>query len=506
MKKILLIFFLIILMPMTIKAQTNDSRLQQQYIGNIYSVFKMSNGEYYLYLQDLFIMNGKTAYCIEPNVHITTSIYTSTSNFDELNLPGEIKDKIKLIAYYGYDYFNKSDIKYFLAAQELIWETVLNGKGEVYWTSIDQVHGPQIDIEKEKTIILDKVSKNDVYPSFNNASYDFKKGDKIIIEDNNLVLDNFIIDNNNDAYIKDNKLYIEESKEINLIRKSYTDEVFMFYYAGSSQKFLTSGYLDEMKANVKINIHSGKINISKIGENMYINNGFNYEKISLEGVKFHLIAATPIIINNETIYEKGDVIGVYQTDKNGHLTIDNLYFGEYILKEVASSMGNIVEDNNYTISLIYNINNLSSSEQSVKVVNRLPKATLELLKVDSQNNSPIADVKFGLFTNDNDFIMELITDKEGKINLENIPLGKYYIVETETIEGYELNSERIYFEIKEDKETIYLNIKNEPVIEVPNTSLNKNYSYVIILITSLLMGIILVIYDKKNRNNTNFIK
>lgn len=137
---------------MTIHAELKDSRLEQIYIGNIYSVFKMSNGEYYLYLQDLFIMNGKTAYCIEPNVHITTSIYNSTSNFDELNLSKEIKEKIKLIAYYGYDYFNKSDIKYFLAAQELIWEVVLDGKGEVYWTSIDQVHGPRIDVETERML------------------------------------------------------------------------------------------------------------------------------------------------------------------------------------------------------------------------------------------------------------------------------------------------------------------------------------------------------------------
>ena len=121
MKKIIFIIIMLLIMPISIKGEINDSKLKQEYIGDIYAVFEMSNGEYYLYLQDLFIMNDKTAYCIEPNVHITTSVYTSTSNFDKLNLPNEVKERIKLIAYYGYDYFNKSDIKYFLAAQELIW-------------------------------------------------------------------------------------------------------------------------------------------------------------------------------------------------------------------------------------------------------------------------------------------------------------------------------------------------------------------------------------------------
>ena len=96
---------MLLIMPISIKGEINDSKLEREYIGDIYAIFEMSNGEYYLYLQDLFIMNGKTAYCIEPNVHITTSIYNSTSNFDELNLPNEIKEKIKLFAYYGYDYY-----------------------------------------------------------------------------------------------------------------------------------------------------------------------------------------------------------------------------------------------------------------------------------------------------------------------------------------------------------------------------------------------------------------
>lgn len=504
MKKIIFIIIMLLIMPISIKGEINDSKLKQEYIGDIYAVFEMSNGEYYLYLQDLFIMNGKTAYCIEPNVHITTSIYSSTSNFDKLNLPNEVKEKIKLIAYYGYDYFNKSDIKYFLAAQELIWETVLDGKGEVYWTSIDQVHGPRIDVEQEKNNILDKVNKNNLLPSFNNNIFDFIKGQDIIIEDKNLVLNDYEIINTNKSYVSDNKLYILDNvNSINLKRKSYTDEVFMFYYSGSSQKFLTSGYLENKMANVNINIHSGEIEINKIGETFKIDNGILYENIPLSNVVFELIVDESIIVQGKTIYNKGDVIGVYKTNEEGKITIKDLYFGKYILKEVSSSMGNIATDTEYKFELIYDKDNPSLAISNLNIENELPKGSLELIKIDKTNGNKLPNTKFQLYTENDEFILETVTNEEGKILIENLPLGKYYLVEVETVEGYILDSNKICFEIKENKEVINLTVENEPVIEVPNTLLNKDYTKSFSILGIFCVGVSLIIYDKKNRISFN---
>lgn len=504
MKKIIFIIIMLLIMPISIKGEINDSKLKQEYIGDIYAVFEMSNGEYYLYLQDLFIMNGKTAYCIEPNVHITTSIYSSTSNFDELNLPNEVKERIKLIAYYGYDYFNKSDIKYFLAAQELIWETVLNGKGEVYWTSIDQVHGPRIDVEQEKNNILDKVNKNNLLPSFNNNTFDFIKGQDIIIEDKNLVLNDYEIIDTNKSYVSDNKLYILDNvNSINLKRKSYTDEVFMFYYAGSSQKFLTSGYIENKIANVNINIHSGEIEINKIGETFKFNNSILYENIPLSNVVFELIVDEPIIVQGKTIYNKGDVIGVYETNEEGKITIKDLYFGKYILKELSSSMGNIATDKEYKFELIYDKDNPSLAISNLNIENELPKGSLELIKIDKINGNKLPNTKFQLYTENDEFVLETVTNEEGKILIEKLPLGKYYFVEVETVEGYILDSNKIFFEIKENKEVINLTVENEPVIEVPNTLLNKNYTKSFSILGIFCAGVSLIIYDKKNRISFN---
>ena len=504
MKKMIFIIITLLIMPISIKGEINDSKLKQEYIGDIYAVFEMSNGEYYLYLQDLFIMNGKTAYCIEPNVHITTSIYNSTSNFDELSLSNDIKEKIKLIAYYGYDYFNKSDIKYFLAAQELIWEAVLGGKGEVYWTSIDQVHGPRINVDQEKEKILDKINKNNLLPSFNNNTLNFIKGQDIIIEDKNLVLNDYEIINTDKSYISNNKLYIlDNTNFINLKRKSYTNEVFMFYYAGSSQKFLTSGYLETKNANVTVNIHSGEIEINKIGETYKLDDGIFYENIPLSNVIFELVADEPIIVQDRTIYNKGEVIDTYKTNKEGKITIKDLYFGKYILKEVSSSMGNIIVDTEYKVELIYDENNPSLAISHLNIENELPKGSLELIKIDKTNGNKLPNIKFQLYTENAEFILEIVTNEEGEFSLEKLPLGKYYIIEVETIDGYNLDSNKIFFEIKENKEVVNLIVENEPIIEVPNTLLNKNYTKSLNILVVFCIGVSLIVYDKKNRISFN---
>ena len=83
--------------------------------------------------------------------------------------------------------------------------------------------------------------------------------------------------------------------------------------------------------------------------------------------------------------------------------------------------------------------------------------------------------------------------------------GKYYLVETLSPIGYELNTETVEFTVKEDG-TVDGNIimynKPETIVEVPSTSSFKT-------ITSSLMGIIIiglgsmVIYRNYKKNEEN---
>ena len=89
---------------------------------------------------------------------------------------------------------------------------------------------------------------------------------------------------------------------------------------------------------------------------------------------------------------------------------------------------------------------------------------ISILKTDQETGEILENVKFDLLDSEEEKLLEdLTTDKDGKIVIENIMPGKYYIKETECLEGYEKNTEIYEVEIKygEEKE---LNITNKKII------------------------------------------
>ena len=86
------------------------------------------------------------------------------------------------------------------------------------------------------------------------------------------------------------------------------------------------------------------------------------------------------------------------------------------------------------------------------------------------------------------------------IVIEELEYGKYYILEKEAPEGYQLNPEKMYFEITEDGQVIKSVMKDEKIVEVPNTGLSEiNYDKVTPIIV-IVLGAGLIIYaTKKNK-------
>ena len=65
------------------------------------------------------------------------------------------------------------------------------------------------------------------------------------------------------------------------------------------------------------------------------------------------------------------------------------------------------------------------------------------------------------------------TNNEGKIYIEDLKLGKYYLEETKTSLGYQILEERIEFDITSDKKNVTITVTNEPIkVFVPDTNIS----------------------------------
>ena len=89
--------------------------------------------------------------------------------------------------------------------------------------------------------------------------------------------------------------------------------------------------------------------------------------------------------------------------------------------------------------------------------------------------------------------------EEGIITIEKIKYGKYYILEKEAPEGYELNTEKMWFEIREDGEIIKSVMKDHKIIRVPITDATDYKELIFSGVTLIIAGVGLIVLSKKKK-------
>lgn len=240
----------------------------------------------------------------------------------------------------------------------------------------------------------------------------------------------------------------------------------------------------------------GKIIINKIGEKL--NDDYTYDKIHLKDVKYGVYANDDILVGDSIKYKKNDLVGNIITDSNGQGILDNLEIGKYYIKELSSSNDNIIDKNIYEFEIKYKDKYTKTILKEFSFNNYLPKGNLEFIKLDSNTNKPIKDTLIEVYYND-DLFYKGYTDELGKIILNDIPLGTYYLKEVESSNGYINNNEVINFKIDKDKQYIKLSMTNDMIIEVPNTFL-FDYKFIeLIGLIIIFLSIGGIIYDKTQK-------
>ena len=210
----------------------------------------------------------------------------------------------------------------------------------------------------------------------------------------------------------------------------------------------------------------GSIIIKKIGEIAKVENyNIIFNESNLENVKF------------EIYDESKKLVTSIVTNNNGIAAINNLKLGKYYIKEVEINNNYILDKNLYEIDLTYIDQYTPVVEKTITIKNYLKKGILEFTKKDLANGIVLPNVGFDIFNEYNELIFKGLTNKNGKIIINNLPIGKYYILETIPATGYVLNQEKVYFEIKNDSEIIKLELSNELIknkIKLIKTDENNN--------------------------------
>ena len=245
----------------------------------------------------------------------------------------------------------------------------------------------------------------------------------------------------------------------------------------------------------------GQVEINKTGEELVIeNDSYHYNKIKLEGAEFELRANEDIIVGGKTYYKKGDLVAILVTDENGYANIDNLPLGKYTLKEIKSANNNVLDSNTYEFELKYKDQYTEVVYKTFNLHNEYPTGELEFTKTDLVTGEPLPNTKIEIHLEDGTKIFEGYTDKNGKIVIKDLPVGRFYLIETEAPEGYILNPEKMWFEIKVDGEIVKADMTNEQIVEVPNTSISDSKVLEIAGIVLILAGLGYIAYDKFKKN------
>ena len=157
----------------------------------------------------------------------------------------------------------------------------------------------------------------------------------------------------------------------------------------------------------------------------------------------------------------GTVIGTYKTSANGSFTVTGLKEGTYIVEELASDSGHVIDT---APQAAY----ISGKQQDVVQLyfGNSPKGNLLVKKINSVTHKPLSDVEFFVTTADGSVVGDAngkyVTDSAGTFTITDIVPGTTLVVkETRARDGYLLDDAPQAATVKAGQ-TVTLEFRNQP--------------------------------------------
>lgn len=434
-----------------------------EYIPNIW--FNKHNPEDNLiyYNQARFIKQtgtNKIAYCLEPFTDFLPSTSYNNTSYNKLNETA--KENISLIAHFGYGYQNHTEPKWYAITQVMIWK-VTNPYVRYFFTS--SKNGNEVTFTEEQKEIQKLIDNYKANTEFNNKTYTIVTNNRFTKTDSNRALNTFTPTDpsiNIKINLIETPVLTTGTYNITLKKNSILyNQPSVFYQSSSNQDLIEIGDPTEKINTFTINVVETEVKINKIDKDT--NSNMPQGNASLSKTTLSLYQE-----NNKLIQD-------IKLDSTGTITLTNLDFGTYYIKEKIPGEGYKLNENKYTFTLDENHLNIK-----VDIPNEVIKGTLKLKKEYGYENNfkPEANISFNIYDSKHDLVQTITTNAYGTAEII-LPYGKYTLTQLTTTEGYQ-KIEPIEFEIK-NEETIEYNLKNYR-IDVPNTKteslLNKIINYI----------------------------
>lgn len=436
MKKILKVMIILLVLSMgKVRAETfYEDNYVNAYATYIKGDFTKSQHMRFIrrYGDDLAI------YCLTPDKLLyEDEVYTARFyNIEKyLNITKEKYKRISEVAYFGYNYKNHTDSKWYAVTQMMLWKE-MDPEATIFYT--DKFKGNKITkyVEEEKEI--ENLIKNyHILPNIDNLDLTYNK--EYLINDSNNILNEYQIEDNPlDIKIENNKLKIKASikgtYKIKLIRKDGThSHVTIPYTASKGQNLLIRGYIDRPYKEITINITGSNLEIKKVDSETL--NSEARGEVSVEGANYKLYD------------ENNNLVDTLIINEDGTAKIENIKYGNYTLKETKAPTGYNLDNKTYNIKIDEENKNIILKENIIKsklIINKYLK--------DDNNLKSEKNITFSIYDNNNNLVNKITTDDNGKASIELI-YGKYKIIQENTTLGYK-KVEDFYVEINNNEDKI----------------------------------------------------
>lgn len=428
--KLALMFFVSVFFMLAGYTEVSAATLTQTPVDNWYYT-RRGGGKPYMSAQwNLYDLDGKTAYCIEPGVNITTSDYEGAIGWINSPYSDEVNRKIQLYGYYGYNYPGHGNLRYRAAAQSLIWEAT-GGQIIEFWTE-KYGNGNFINLNAERNEILKLASTHYEVPTFDSDTKDAVIGETTTFTDTKGILSNFDVVKSSDASVSINGNILSVTPNVVgnitvvLKKKTYTQDPTIIFVGkdATSQKMGMFGVDDPVLVRVKLNVVGGSLKINKKDLDTKLSKPQG--DATFKNAVYELLDENYNFITDLIIDDSFSV----KTDKI--LSPNKIY----ILREKTASEGYLLDKTEYRFKI-----DRDNLDIEMDVYEDVIEKTVNIYKVFADGSTTILkgepNVSFEIYLKSTgEYYKTIKTDEKGFVSVK-LPYGKWIFKQVSSTSGFE---------------------------------------------------------------------